>query len=81
MPVSGRGDGPDVAHSWLAIEVKSRRVIASWIKAARRQAEKAAKPVQLPIMVIHECGTRFDDDLVVLRMGDFKDWFGGMNES
>jgi hypothetical protein len=27
-------------------------------------------------VVLHEAGQRHADDLVVLRLGDFQDWFG-----
>ncbi|ARA92352.1 hypothetical protein AWN76_003645 [Rhodothermaceae bacterium RA] len=78
VPVSGRsrGDVPDVAHDWLAIEVKHRRKLPGWIEDAMRQAEAAAREDQLPVAILHERGRRHDEDLVVLRLRDFEAWLG-----
>ncbi len=73
MPVSGRGrgDAPDIEHPTLAVEVKSRKSLPIWLKVAVEQAEAAAKPPQLPIVVLHEDGRRYADALVVMRLKDF----------
>jgi len=78
VPITGRarGDVPDVAHPWLAVEVKHRRALPAWLKGALAQAEAAAQEGQLPLAVLHEAGARHDSDLVVLRLGDFAAWFG-----
>ncbi|MCS7256455.1 MAG: hypothetical protein RMJ05_11840 [Thermomicrobium sp.] len=76
VPVSGRAGQPDVAHPWLSIEVKHRRKLPQWLTTALEQAERAARPDQLPIVVLHQHGQRYRESLVVLRLADFEAWFG-----
>ena len=75
VPVSGRGDGPDVAHAWLSIECKHRASIPAWLKDALQQARKAARDGQLPVAVLHEAGKH--DSIVAMKLSDFRDWFMG----
>jgi len=79
VPISGRqrGDAPDIAHPWLSIEAKHRRQLPAWIEDAMAQASAAARSDQLPIAVLHAKGRRHVHDLVVVRLGDWLDWFGG----
>ena len=78
VPITGRqrGDVPDVAHPWLSIECKHRKRLPEWLKDAMSQAGAAATSSQLPIVVLHELGERHGSNLVLLRLGDFEDWFG-----
>ena len=78
VPVSGRarGDVPDVAHPWLSVEVKHRKSLPAWILDAMSQARAAARSDQLPCAILHESGRRHDDNLVLVRLGDFREWFG-----
>ncbi len=78
VPVSGRGRGdqPDIAHPWLAIEVKDRATLPLWLLDALDQAEASATPEQLPVAVLHRAGDRHDQALIVLRLRAFIDWFG-----
>jgi len=71
----------DVITNWLAVEVKTRKTLPRWLLAAIGQAVGAADDGRLPILVLHEKGRRHDDDLVVLRLGDFQAWFGQMSEA
>ena len=81
--LGGRRVGPsgrnteDVAHPWLSVECKERRALPGWLKAAVVQARANAPADRLAIVVLHELGTRHDGDLVVLRFGDFEEWFNG----
>lgn len=68
----------DVRTTWLAVEVKARRSLPAWLKHAVSQAVGAAGPTWLGIAVLHEHGERYDDALVVMRLGDFRDWFGDL---
>ncbi len=79
VPVSGRGRGdqPDIAHPWLALEVKDRATLPAWLLDALDQAERSATPAQLPAAVLHQAGDRHDQALVVLRLADFVAWCGG----
>lgn len=80
--LNGRRVGPsgtstaDVVNDWLSVECKDRKVLPEWIKDAMQQSVAAATPSQLAIVVLHEAGQRHDNDLVVLRLGDFEQWFG-----
>jgi hypothetical protein len=78
VPVSGRAGQPDIAHPWLSIEVKYRRRLPQWLVKAMEQAERSATPGQLAIAVLHEAGTRYGQSLVLLRLGDFEEWFGAV---
>ncbi|MBC7242627.1 MAG: hypothetical protein H5T60_09305 [Anaerolineae bacterium] len=73
IPVSGRarGSAPDVATTWAAIEVKSRRKLPLWLLDAIAQAEAAAKPGQVAVAILHQHGCRYDDSIVVMRLRDF----------
>jgi len=37
----------------------------------------AAADGRLPILVLHQAGQRHDGDVVMLRLSDFEQWFGG----
>jgi hypothetical protein len=65
----------DVVSDWLSIEVKHRKRLPEWLKTALDQA-RAGAGERLPVVVLHEAGQRHADDLVVLRLADFQDWFG-----
>lgn len=78
VPITGRerGDVPDVAHSWLAIECKHRQALPEWLKDALAQARAAARDGQLPVAILHEAGERHGKDIVCLSLADFEAWFG-----
>jgi len=65
---------PDVVSDWLAVEVKYRRRLPSWLKDALSQARVNASAGKLPIVVLREKGDR--GGWVLLGLGDFCDWFG-----
>jgi hypothetical protein len=73
VPVSGRGRGhsPDILHERLSIEVKSRRKLPAWLMEAMKQAEDCAQDGQLPLIVLHQDGQRYQDALMVMRLKDF----------
>jgi hypothetical protein len=72
IPVSGRGRGhsPDIHHERLSIEVKSRRKLPAWLEDAMRQAEACAQGEQLPLIVLHQDGQRYQDALIIMRLKD-----------
>lgn len=81
--LGGQRTGPtgrntnDVEHSWLAVECKHRKVLPTWFIDAMRQAKaNSNKGEKLPVVVIHQLGQRHADDYIVMRMADFKDYFG-----
>lgn len=60
---------------WLAIEVKHRKQLPTWLKAALVQAETAAGPERLGLVVLHEHRQKYTECLVVLRLKDWLDYF------
>ena len=76
----GQYGGEDVTTSVFSIEVKSRESVPKWLTHAIEQAEAHAPDGKLPLAVIHTLGQRHDDDLVVLRLSAFEEWFGETEE-
>jgi len=75
--VGNRGTNTeDVSHGWLSVECKHRKEIPSWLKLAMWQARTNAAADKLPVVILHESGQRHTDNLVVIRMADFQEWFG-----
>lgn len=68
---------PDVESDWLSVEVKHRKQLPAWLHGALRQARENATDGRLAVTVLHEAGQRYDESLLVLRLADFMDWFGG----
>jgi len=82
IPITGRvrGDAPDVAHPLWSVEVKHRRALPAWLLTAMAQAEAAARGEQVPLVVLHERGQRYERALAVLRLGDLTDLVGPIGE-
>lgn len=81
VPVTGRarGDVPDIEHPWLSIEAKSWSAMPERVVSALLQAEAAnATGTKLPVALIHGNGDRYGRALVVMRLEDFRDWFGNL---
>lgn len=72
VPVSGRarGDAPDIAHPRLSIECKHRQSLPAWLRGAMAQAVACAGPDRIPVAILHEHGSRHDDDLCILRLAN-----------
>lgn len=71
-------NAPDVETDAWSIEVKHRDQLPQWLTEALAQAVRNASDGKLPLVVLHESGRRHADDLVLLRLGDFEQWFGEM---
>lgn len=70
----GTMGGEDVhVDTPFSIECKARKafVACDWM----RQATDNAKG-KTPIVVVHVHGSRHDEDLVIIRMKDYQDWYG-----
>lgn len=84
--LGGRRTGPlgkqsvDVEHPTWAIECKERKTLPAWLEEALAQAERAARPEQTAVAIIHRLGTRHDRDLVVMRLRAFEDLSGRVDE-
>lgn len=78
VPITGRvrGSAPDVAHTWLAIEIKLRENYPQWLSNAMEQAEASRRGSQLPVAILHKKYKNHDDDLIVMRLSEFEAWFG-----
>lgn len=75
IPITGRarGDRADIDHPNLSIEVKHRRTaVPKWMLEGMDQAEASAVGDQLPVLIIHPHGGKIDDDLVVMRLSEFR---------
>jgi hypothetical protein len=73
IPVSGRGDNPDIEHPALSVEVKARASFPAWLESALRQAELelSATDGKTPAVVLHQDRRKYPDALVVLRLSEF----------
>lgn len=72
-------DMPDCIVNGWAIEVKERKFLPVWLLDAVDQCEHNAAiyaPENIPITVLHGLGNRHENDLVVMRLGKFMEWFG-----
>ena len=73
----GTAETSDLSNDWLVVEVKHRKTLPLWLLGAVAQASYAARDTgKLPIAVLHEAGSQYDDSLVVLRLSEFLAWFG-----
>ena len=68
---------PDVVTDWLVVECKHRNALPDWLRDAVTQARAQADDEHLAIVILHEKQMRYKDSLVVLRLGDWLEWFGG----
>lgn len=79
VPVTGRQRGvtPDVEHSMLSIEVKSRKTLPAWLMDALEQAQAASVNGRLPVAVLHQDCKPYRDALVIVRLEDFANYLRG----
>lgn len=75
VPITGRarGSAPDVKHEILSIEVKHWQKFPDWLKDAMEQAVASQKGEQIPTVILHEKGTKYEDCLTVIRLSDMID--------
>lgn len=66
----------DVETSAYSVEVKHKAKLPKWLNDAVSQAHRNCTAGRLPLVVLHQSGWRRENDLVVLRMGEFLEWFG-----
>jgi hypothetical protein len=66
-----------VQHPWLSIECKHRKAIPLWIADGMAQAVASARDGQLPVVIVHEGGQRHGNDIVMVKLRDWTEWFGG----
>ena len=66
----------DVETPAYSVEVKSRKDLPNWLVNAVGQAHRNAAHGKLPLVVLHQVGCRRMNDLVIVRMDEFIEWFG-----
>jgi hypothetical protein len=74
IPVSGRGRGdtPDVEHPTLSVECKSRKVLPTWLRTGMQQAIAAAREGQVPCVIAHQSGDRYENAYAIVRLRDLE---------
>ena len=63
--------GEDVSHPFLSIEIKERQKFAG--EKFLNQAKDNAQPGKTPIVIVHIHNQRHDEDMVMMRLQDFKE--------
>ena len=71
-------EGPDAITDWLCIEVKERDGLPLWIESALKQIKAQTPAGKLAIVVAHNKGKNHDNDIVMLTLKDFQEWFGNL---
>jgi hypothetical protein len=66
----------DVRAGPIRAEVKHRKQLPQWLKDAVMQANGNVEDGQLAIVILHEHGRHAQNDLVVLPLTSWLDWFG-----
>ena len=75
VPITGRqrGDAPDIAHNWLAVEVKYREAVPGWIHEGMDQAEASRRGVQCPVLIIRQKRQPVGDAMICMRLSEFRE--------
>jgi hypothetical protein len=73
----------DLLSDWLSVEIKTRKTLPIFLNDALDSAEKGATYAErrdgknrLPIAVIHQDHTDYQNSIVCMRLKDANDWFG-----
>lgn len=69
--------GEDVSAGPFSVECKTRKKVA--IRSFVDQAVCNCPNGKTPLVVIHEVGRHYEDDLVVMRWSDWIEWYGEPN--
>jgi len=64
-------DSADVVTEHYSIECKLRDALPEWLKRAMIQSHVNAEPDTLPVLILHECGGRRDNDIVCMSLETF----------
>lgn len=74
---------PDFVNDWLVGEVVCHD-LPQWVwteySQATLRAHELRDKTRLPILVIHEKNGLVEDDVVMLRLNDFVEWFGSIEK-
>lgn len=77
----GHLGGVDVKTRWVAAEVKHRQTLPAWLTDAMAQAKRHAEADQLPVVILHVEGQRHSDNMIIMPLGQFTEWFGEMRST
>ncbi len=66
----------DVLTETYAVEVKHRKALPRWLLDAVVQARANAPEGKVPLVVLHEAGSRYEDSLVVIDLKTFQELWG-----
>ena len=69
--------GEDVATEIFSIEAKTRKKFVG--QQFMDQAVANCTKGKVPLVVVHVVGQRMPNDLVMMRLGDFEDWYGSLD--
>lgn len=71
----------DIEHDWLSPEVKYRSKVPAYINAWLQQAKSYdAMKRKLPVAILMEKGKSWKNGVVMMKLVDFKEWFGGFEK-
>jgi hypothetical protein len=76
----GQYGGEDVSTEAFSIEAKARGSLPAWLTKAMAQAVGHCPEGKLPMVVLHVLGARHDNDMVIIRLSDFEQWYGGVTD-
>lgn len=65
----------DIDGGWFSAEVK-QRTLPIWMRDAWNAAWDHMREGQLPLVILHAKGERYQDAIICIRLDDFVDWFG-----
>ncbi len=66
------GNSPDILAGNLAIEAKEREIVPKWLENAVAQADNNAQNGEIPVVILHQKGDRYDNALVIMRLKHFQ---------
>jgi hypothetical protein len=81
IPVDGRGDRPDMETETHVVEMKHWKNMPYRVEAALMQAEKNSSPEKLPLAIIGQSNRRWQDSLVVMRLGEYIDHYSPKDDT
>ena len=67
----------DGAHLVAEIKHGRRYRLARWLHDELSKARTKAGPGRIGVVVIHEPGQAYRDSVLVMRLQDYADWYGG----
>ena len=65
----------DVSTPVLSVEVKERQSLPDWLTCSVTQAENNCEVGKLPVVILHLKGQRHDNDLLVIELKHFEEWY------